>query len=115
MFDIGFWELGMIGVVALLVIGPERLPKVAKLAGFWFGKTRSYIATIKQELESEMELEELKKSMAEENPLEDVKELTESLSEGMKEATDSISKAKEGLDELKGKKKTEQKEEDGYE
>ena len=43
MFDVGFSELVMVGLVALLVIGPERLPKVARLAGFWLGKSRSMI------------------------------------------------------------------------
>jgi sec-independent protein translocase protein TatB len=45
MFDVGFSELVMVGLVALLVIGPERLPKVGRLAGFWLGKSRSMITS----------------------------------------------------------------------
>ncbi|TXK98058.1 twin-arginine translocase subunit TatB, partial [Methylococcaceae bacterium CS5] len=49
MFDIGFWELCLIGLVSLLVIGPEKLPKVARIAGFWLGKTRNMVAVVKEE------------------------------------------------------------------
>ncbi len=61
MFDIGFWELTMIGVVALLVIGPERLPKVARTAGFWFGRMSRFITNVKMDIDREMKAEELKK------------------------------------------------------
>ena len=47
MFDIGFSELVMIGLVSLIVIGPERLPKVARIVGFWLGKSRAMIANVK--------------------------------------------------------------------
>ncbi|MDH5409282.1 MAG: Sec-independent protein translocase protein TatB, partial [Gammaproteobacteria bacterium] len=47
MFDIGFWELAIIAVVGLLVIGPERLPGVARTAGMWIGRTRRFITTVK--------------------------------------------------------------------
>ena len=46
MFDIGFWELAMLGVIALLVIGPERLPKAARVAGLWFGKIRGFVPAL---------------------------------------------------------------------
>jgi sec-independent protein translocase protein TatB len=61
MFDIGFWELSMIAVVALLVIGPERLPKVAKTAGFWFGRVSRFLSNVKADIDREMKAEELKK------------------------------------------------------
>jgi sec-independent protein translocase protein TatB len=47
MFDVGFWELCLIAVVSLLVIGPEKLPKLARIAGFWVGKTRHIVASVK--------------------------------------------------------------------
>ena len=50
MFDIGMLEIGLIAVVALLVIGPERLPAVARTVGYWFGKTRSFIVSVQQDL-----------------------------------------------------------------
>ena len=61
MFDIGFSELVVIGVVALVVLGPERLPKVARTAGHLFGRLQRYVATVKADLNREMELSELSK------------------------------------------------------
>ncbi len=61
MFDIGFSELLVIGIVALIVIGPERLPKVARTAGQWLGKLNRYVAQVKQDIDRDMKLEELRK------------------------------------------------------
>lgn len=62
MFDIGFTELLVIGVVALLVIGPERLPKVARTAGHLFGRMQRYVSSVKADISQEMELDELRKA-----------------------------------------------------
>ena len=59
MFDIGFSELLLIGVVALIVIGPERLPKVARTAGLLVGRIQRYIANVKADISQEIQLEEL--------------------------------------------------------
>ena len=61
MFDIGFSELMLIGIVALVVIGPERLPKVARTAGQWMGKLNRYVSQVKQDIDRDMKLEELRK------------------------------------------------------
>jgi sec-independent protein translocase protein TatB len=61
MFDIGFSELLVIAVVALIVIGPERLPKVARTAGHLFGRLQRYVNDVKADINREMELEELRK------------------------------------------------------
>ncbi len=60
MFDIGFSELMVIGVVALIVLGPERLPKVARTAGQWIGRAQRYVNDIKADIAREGELAELK-------------------------------------------------------
>lgn len=65
MFDIGLSEIMIIAIVALVVLGPERLPKAARLAGFWIRKARAQWYTVKSELESEMADEELKNSLKE--------------------------------------------------
>ncbi|MGQ0751517.1 MAG: Sec-independent protein translocase protein TatB [Betaproteobacteria bacterium] len=64
MFDIGFSELLVIAVVALLVIGPERLPKAARTLGHLFGRMQRYVNDVKADIGREMELEELKKLQA---------------------------------------------------
>ena len=61
MFDIGFSELMVIGVVALVVIGPERLPKVARTLGVLFGRLQRYVTQVKSDISREMELAELGK------------------------------------------------------
>ena len=61
MFDIGFWEIMLISILAMVVIGPERLPAVARTVGHWFGKTRRFIEGVKGEVESEFDTSELKR------------------------------------------------------
>lgn len=61
MFDIGFSELFVIGVVALVVIGPERLPKVARTLGHLFGRLQRYVSQVKSDISREMDAAELSK------------------------------------------------------
>ncbi|MET0066091.1 MAG: Sec-independent protein translocase protein TatB [Candidatus Thiodiazotropha sp.] len=81
MFDVGFWELGLIALVALIVIGPERLPKVARTAGLWLGRGRRFVANVKADIDREIKAEELKeilekqKKMA--NPVHEILEETQ--------------------------------------
>lgn len=59
MFDISFTEIMVIAVVALIVVGPERLPKVARTLGHLLGRVRRYVGNVKNDIQQEMELEEL--------------------------------------------------------
>jgi sec-independent protein translocase protein TatB len=61
MFDIGFSELLVIGVVALIVIGPEKLPRMARTVGVLAGRLQRYVADVKADINREIELEELRK------------------------------------------------------
>ena len=61
MFDFSFGELAVIGTVALVVLGPERLPRVARTVGEWAGKAQRYVAQVKSDINREVELAELKK------------------------------------------------------
>jgi len=75
MFDIGFWELALIGVILLLVVGPERLPKVARTAGLWVGRGRRMLSAMKEEINREIkaqELQEILDRQARRNPLETI-------------------------------------------
>lgn len=67
MFDIGFGELFLCFVVALVVLGPERLPKVARMAGRWTGQARAYMRNLSTELERETHAAEIKKRLEEAN------------------------------------------------
>ena len=65
MLDVSFSELMLIGIVALVVIGPERLPKVARTAGHLFGRLQRYVNDVKADISREMQLDELKKLKSE--------------------------------------------------
>jgi len=67
MFDIGFWELVLIGVVALLVVGPERLPGLAVTVGQWVGRARRYVNHMRREIEEELDAENLKNLLDEQS------------------------------------------------
>ncbi|MBS3935948.1 MAG: twin-arginine translocase subunit TatB [Sulfuritalea sp.] len=64
MFDIGFSELMLIALVGLIVIGPERLPRVARTAGHLLGRLQRYVSDVKGDISREMQLEDLKKLQA---------------------------------------------------
>jgi sec-independent protein translocase protein TatB len=65
MFDVGFSELVVIGIVALVVIGPERLPRVARTAGVLFGRLQRYVAQVKADIGREIEMSDLKQAKTE--------------------------------------------------
>jgi len=69
MFDIGFWELVLVGLISLLVFGPERLPRVAREAALWIKKARGVVASVKEEIHHELELQDLKQSLLEQKRL----------------------------------------------
>jgi sec-independent protein translocase protein TatB len=108
MFDIGFWELSIIGVVALIVIGPERLPGVARTAGFWFGRVRRFVSTVKADIDRELKAEELQKVLKQQADgagiheiLEETKDAVESASKETKEAVESLeNETKEAVESL---------------
>lgn len=85
MFDIGFWELALIAVVALLVIGPERLPKVARTAGLWVGRMRGFVMSVKADVDRELRAEELKRIMDEQARSSGLHEIMEETRESVEE------------------------------
>lgn len=99
MFDIGFWELSVLGVVALLVIGPERLPGVARNVGAWVGRGKRFISSIKADIDQELRTDELKRILDKQksmNPLHEIMEETsESLKDVGRETTKTLNDAKQ--------------------
>lgn len=83
MFDVGFSELAVIGVVALIVIGPEELPRVARTAGHLMGRLRRYVADVKSDISREMEMADLKRMQDEVEA--SAREIKDSLSEQARE------------------------------
>ena len=83
MFDVGFWEILLILVMALVIIGPERLPGAARKAGFFVGKARRYIEGVRSEVESELDVNEFKRMLH--NQEVQINELQQQLKAGVDE------------------------------
>ncbi len=98
MFDVGFSELCLIGLVSLLVIGPEKLPKVARLAGFWLGKTRSMVASVKEEIKLELHAEEMRQIFKEQSGLPEVQQILDETSNTLKSTIEPLSMLQNDLD-----------------
>lgn len=77
MFDIGFSELVLIGVIALIVIGPERLPEVARTVGKYVGRMRRFVNKVRDDIENEISQEELREALKRHADLDDVKKIIE--------------------------------------
>lgn len=75
MFDIGFLELAVIAVVGLIVIGPERLPEVARTVGTWVGRFRRFVANVKSDIDRELRQEELRKALERNAGLDELKQI----------------------------------------
>lgn len=82
MFDVAFSELVLIALVALVVIGPERLPKVARMAGHLLGRLQRYVSDVKADINREIQLEELKK--VQDEVVSQVRNMEQSVAEQMK-------------------------------
>ncbi|XQU08170.1 Sec-independent protein translocase protein TatB [Halomonas sp. LY9] len=84
MLDIGFLELMLIGIVALLVLGPERLPKAARTTGLWIGKIKRTVSGMQREISAQLEAEELRQK----------------LNEQQQKLDDSLKKAKQEVESI---------------
>ncbi|MEB2399854.1 MAG: Sec-independent protein translocase protein TatB [Alcaligenaceae bacterium] len=84
MFDVSFSELMLIGVIALIVIGPERLPKVARTIGHLVGRAQRYVSDVKSDIQREMDLDELNNLKGQ------MEEAAKSVKSSMQEASDSL-------------------------
>lgn len=84
MFDFGFFEILVIGVVGLLVLGPERLPRAARTVGLWVGKIKRTVSGMQREISAQLEAEDLRKT----------------LSDQQKKLDDSLRKAKHDVERI---------------
>lgn len=95
MFDISFTEMILIAVVALVVIGPERLPKVARAAGHLLGRVQRYVSDVKSDINREIQLDELKKLR---NEIQDsARSVEQTLSSEMQAARQAVTKTAQAV------------------
>ncbi len=95
MFEVGFSEICMVALVALLVIGPEKLPKVARMAGFWIAKSKRMVASVKQEIHEEFQAEELRQSLKNQVGINEFQKMIDDTADDFRAIKDSIRKRSE--------------------
>jgi len=105
MFDVGFWEILLIGIVALVVVGPERLPEVARTVGKWVAKGRRFVAGVKSDLNAEIESGDLHKILgAQKEQIQELKSMVDSTRKELETSTrDAVGTAKESFEEIQRK------------
>ena len=87
MFDFGLWEIAIIGIITLIVVGPEKMPALARKAGLYAGKFKKFITKIKTDINDELKADELKEQLSIKN-----EELL---------VSQTLDEAKSGIDEIK--------------
>jgi len=91
MFDIGFWEFALIGVITLIVVGPERMPAIARKAGHYVGKIKKFVAKIQEDISDEVEVDKLKEHLSLEDKDSNIVEI-------LKDTKKSLNKIKQDAD-----------------
>ena len=86
MFDFGFWEIAIIGVITLIVVGPERIPSLARKAGLYFGKLNRFFNKVKSDINEELKMDEIKEQMS----MDDEKIILSEVTEDIQSSADSL-------------------------
>ncbi len=90
MVDVGFWEMVMVGVVALIVVGPERLPGLARTVGLWLGRTRYFVSSVKAEIDREIRADALRRMLEEQARVPEVYDLIEETRQHLADVHEAI-------------------------
>ena len=88
MFDFGFWEIAIIGIITLIVVGPEKMPAIARKAGLYFGKLNRFFNKVKSDINEELRMNEIKDEMSmdeEKIIISEVTEVIQSSADSLKE------------------------------
>ena len=106
MFDIGFPELVVVSVVALLVIGPERLPETIRTISLWFGRLQRSFRNIRQEIENEIGADEIRAQLHNEAIMQDLEKAKSTLTETRNQISNSIHQAESEAREVSADRKS---------
>ena len=99
MFDVGFQEITLIGLIALIVVGPERLPRMARTLGLWMGKIRYYVGQVKSDIDREVRAQELKEMLDKPaRELDELKSVAEETKGTLDQARGVLGEAKASFD-----------------
>lgn len=91
MFDVGFWEFALIGIITLIIVGPEKMPEIAKTFGRYIGKAKRFITKIQTDINNEIEVDQIKSHL-------DLEDKDANIVDIIDETKDSV---KQSLDEIK--------------
>ena len=86
MFDFGFWEIAIIGVITLIVVGPEKMPSLARKAGLYFGKLNRFFNKVKSDINEEIRMDEIKDEMS----MDEEKIIISEVSDNIQSSVDSL-------------------------
>ena len=86
MFDFGFWEIAIIGVITLIVVGPEKMPSLARKLGLYFGKLNRFFNKVKSDINEEIRMDEIKEQMS----MDEEKIIISEVSDNIQSSVDSL-------------------------
>ena len=86
MFDFGFWEIAIIGVITLIVVGPEKMPSLARKVGLYFGKLNRFFNKVKSDINEEIRMDEIKDEMS----MDEEKIIISEVSDNIQSSVDSL-------------------------
>tara|TARA_X000000368_G_scaffold19216_1_gene15188 strand:+ start:425 stop:721 length:297 start_codon:yes stop_codon:yes gene_type:complete len=86
MFDFGFWEIAIIGVITLIVVGPEKMPSLARKVGLYFGKLNRFFNKVKSDINEEIRMDEIKEQMS----MDEEKIIISEVSDNIQSSVDSL-------------------------
>ena len=86
MFDFGFWEIAIIGIITLIVVGPEKMPAIARKAGLYFGKLNRFFNKVKSDINEELRMDEIKDEMS----MDEEKIIISEVTEDIQSSADSL-------------------------
>ena len=86
MFDFGFWEIAIVGIITLIVVGPEKMPSLARKAGLYFGKHNRFFNKVKSDINEELRMDEIKEQMS----MDEEKIIISEVTEDIQSSVDSL-------------------------
>ena len=99
MFDVGFWEIAIIALIALIILGPERLPRAARTIGLWVGKARRTLSEVKRDIDRELDASELKDIKNIKDDFKDTKNIFEDAASTLNETASTLNETASTLNE----------------
>ncbi|SMN10758.1 Twin-arginine translocation protein TatB [uncultured Candidatus Thioglobus sp.] len=93
MFDIGFWEFALIGMITLIVVGPERMPAIARTVGRYIGKAKRFIAKVQADIDNEIDTTEIKKHLSDMDKDANILEVLDDIKEDVKDIKQDVEKS----------------------